>query len=140
MFEKLKFWKKEPEFDFDKLSGQLSTQPDPFGVGQAPPAADQLGLGMDRTAGLAGTGPLEESRPSYSGGEFGSDVIRGKQGYVRELPTQQRFGSSSAGGDVLAKDMEIISSKLDAIKAMVESVNQRLEQMERQGRDAYKRW
>lgn len=133
MFDKLKFWKKD-ELDFPKL------EPLP---GDALPTSDSLGLGADRTAGLGGTGafePMPALQP-FQSSAGDSDVIRGKQDYLRELPSSQpRAQTGMASADMLEKDMEIISSKLDAIKAMVESVNQRLEQMERQGRDAYKRW
>lgn len=128
---KLKFWKKEPSVDFDKLKQELDVGA--FG-GQ-----DQLGLGMDRTAGLGGTESIHSSSP-LGEPDLGPDVIRGKQDYLRELPSSQQRSPLSGGSDVLLKDVEIISSKLDTIKAMVESINQRLEQLERSSRDAYKRW
>lgn len=136
---KLKFWKKEPEFDFKEPLP--ATGNDPLAAfGPAP--GEQLGLGMDRTAGLGGTSPLDPYQSSTPT-EFGQDVIRGKQDYLRELPSAQpRLAQTSlqSSGETVAKDLEIISSKLDAIKAMMESVNQRLEHLERNSRDAYKKW
>lgn len=128
-----KFWKKEQKFDFDKLSSTLQSNTDPF-------APDQLGLSQDRTAGLAGTTglPPQQFSDPFANPDMGPDVIRGKQNYLREVPSNQsRPGQAS---EVLEKDMEIISSKLDAIKAMVENVNHRLDQIERQGKEPYKHW
>ena len=133
---KLKFWKREPEINFDKLKEELS-------AGSTP--SDSLGLDLDRTAGLGGTGRIENASPrtemtlnSDPFHDAGEGVIRGRQDYLRELPSKTNPAGSSP--DMLLKDVEIISSKLDTIKAMVESINQRLDQLERQGRDAYKRW
>ena len=137
---KLKFWKKEPEFDFREPLPATGNDPlTAFG----PAPGEQLGLGMDRTEGLGGTGPLDPYQGNSQATDFGQDVIRGKQDYLRELPSAQpRLAQTSlqAPGETVAKDLEIISSKLDAIKAMVESVNQRLEHLERNSRDAYKKW
>ena len=39
MFDKLKFWKKEDEFDFDNLADkelQTSQKPDPLGLEKSP--------------------------------------------------------------------------------------------------------
>lgn len=56
-------------------------------------------------------------------------------GFEKVPQSQQPRGSGSFGGSVseinFGKDLEIISAKLDAIKAELDSVNQRLKRIER---------
>ncbi|MBT4538985.1 hypothetical protein HOI26_00750 [Candidatus Woesearchaeota archaeon] len=90
MFDKLKFWKKEDEFDFDNLADkelQTSQKPDPLGLEKSP----------------------------FNQSPFTQQP---------KMPDLQQHGS----GDV--QQLELINSKLDTIKAMLNTMEQRLARLE----------
>jgi hypothetical protein len=68
--------------------------------------------------------------------DFGSQSSMQQQGYHDQLQpsvnlsTQQFAPSQPVGGSDLQKDMQIISLKLDAIKAELDSMNQRIKNIE----------
>ena len=120
MLDKLKFWKKKDDFPDLKLGLDLGK-----GVG---------GFGKDVTSGLGGTGDLgfrPETDISLRGP--GAETVM-----EESKLTPSPLGTSSFGGfsqpspkaDIMAKDIEIISSKLDALRAQMEAVNQRLANIE----------
>lgn len=112
--DKVMFWKKEDEFNFDKIAEKdMSHDPfsqqlpgeehglseDPFGEPQSSP---QLGM-PQRTSGFS---PQQQPRSvSSSAPNFAPE-----------------------GKD---RDIELLNSKLDTIKAMLNSIDQRLSNMER---------
>ncbi len=117
LLNKVKFWKKD-----EATFGDINLDA-PIG-----------GLQADRTTGLVGTGEL---------GGFAVD-----QGYPGQAMPQEDFGLPPPGlshrpipppsrqaplqADMLQKDIEIISSKLDALRATLEAINQRLSNIERE--------
>ncbi len=128
MLDKLKFWKKKEGFPGLKLDLPLAT-----GAGSG-----MGGFGQDATAGLGGTGQLggmKETEISLRG--FGAETIEEQQGRLTPTPLG---GQSYSGGfsqpqqapraDIMAKDIEIISSKLDTLRATLDALNQRMANIE----------
>ncbi|MBI2147506.1 hypothetical protein HYU19_03445 [Candidatus Woesearchaeota archaeon] len=126
MFEKIKFWKKDP------IAGKE------FGLGQEPdfslPPLDQ-----DRTAGLGGTGQIDAgitipSKYTEDDMGLGTPVGPAKFGGLTPTSLQQPRSSQPQPGpqsaELLAKDLEIISSKLDAVRSSIEVLNHRLSLIE----------
>lgn len=119
-FGKLAFWKHEgdslpdlPGFGGNESSTDLTAQP--IGAAQN----DQTGLGEFKMP-EAPTPPFEqEQNPDYPN-------ITPPAGTP---PPQQNF-QQTASTDVASKNLEIISSKLDYLKASLENINQRLANLE----------
>ncbi|MEM4267213.1 MAG: hypothetical protein QXK37_00100 [Candidatus Woesearchaeota archaeon] len=115
--EKVMFWKKRENSDFNPGLdfGQQKFESD-FGLSQQPqmgfPQFNQMQQDPLRTSIQ---NPFDQTtfsqQPSYT---------------VREVPRQDFSQPNYA-----EKNMEIISSKLDALKLAVESINQRLANIER---------
>lgn len=131
MFEKLKFWKKEepfPPLDLGKGGG----------LGMGTGLGGEFG-GMDQTAGLGGTETLG-SYPTGSETTEPSITITGKgfeSGTLRSSPLEEREGYArprpltlAPAQDMVAKDIEIVSAKLDAIRAGIESLSMRMSTLE----------
>ncbi len=133
LLDKLMFWKKEDEFGLDNLNNK------DFNVG---------GLTDD---------PLNSSSPSSFGAEkspFGDDQSIGSSPQLGNTPfpttSQNMPGTRSTGNSFppsssqnqpwqslspqptnSSKDLELINSKLDTLRAMLQSIDQRLNEMER---------
>lgn len=131
VFDKLKFWKKEepfPPLDLGKGGG----------LGMGAGLGGEFG-GMDQTAGLGGT---ESLGPFPSGSETTepSITITGK-GFesgtgLRASPLEEREGyarprmTPAPVQDMVSKDIEIVSAKLDSIRAGIESLSMRMSTLE----------
>jgi hypothetical protein len=145
LMDKAKFWKKDEE-DIGDLSGLGD-----FGLEEHghPPGAETAGLGGE---GLGDLPPLTE--PEKPGMQTGvpthmedvkptqGSMDMGDQFGLKPAPPEHSAPGAPPGappfqavrapdmGD-LAKDIEIIHAKLDAIKSSLDSVNQRLATLER---------
>ncbi len=108
---KLKFWKKEDDFDFDTLADKEIS---PRGSTQSDVGLDQKSLGLDEKPFF----PEEEnSFPSR-----GNPTLAQSTG-------PSPYKSSSSG--MANRDLELISSKLDTVKALLNSLDQRMSNLER---------
>jgi len=113
------FWKhKDPEFG-SEMGTDLGLEGPKLGLRQE---AD-LGLGLEQT-------PLPET------------ISPGVPPPMRETPAAapQSFGQAQAPQPEYNKDLEIVSAKLDALKASLDSMNQRLANLEhiaRESREQY---
>lgn len=116
IFSKLAFWKKKDEFESIGLGEKAR------GLGHDLGA--DLGLGATPggiEGGYGGYGlptqpmPQQPSYPQYPQPSF-------QPQFQQPYPQQQGFAAE--------KDLEIISSKLDALRAALESINQRLANLE----------
>jgi hypothetical protein len=143
---KLKFWKSEDSFEPLKPFG---TEDFSMGKGLSSPSLsgkeNDLGLGMDRSPGLAGTGNLSSmNRYGSEDNKVQNDVsLMGpaydrppESGDLRHAPLapmerSDRSSGYSSGAAVNSRDIEMISAKLDAIRANMENINHRLESIER---------
>ncbi len=112
---KLMPWKHD-EFDFDSALTKEMGTPDELG---GMPVQDNLGLGEKSPFGdqsvTTGTNPFA-SAPSF-------DAPLQQPRYA---PSQQPF--PTAGNN---RDLELLSSKLDTVKALLSSLDQRLANVER---------
>jgi hypothetical protein len=114
--DKIMFWKKNDSID---LNASLDLGPDPL-------AGQNLGMGMNASMGQEQT-PSYGNYPSahtFDDSQFGSNP----QFTVRDVPRQEPFSPQNYAAE---KNLEVISSKLDALKAGMESINQRLANIER---------
>ncbi|MBW2964169.1 hypothetical protein KY363_01805 [Candidatus Woesearchaeota archaeon] len=147
--DKAKFWKKNEE-DL----GDLSDLGD-FGLDDKSPSSGGPDLGgplpsFDEPSSLDAHGPemhTEDVQPSPASRQMGDQFGLGAQQPTRQpqqppprqpmqqMPPmqqpQQQYYESGPGMSELTKDIEIIHAKLDAIKASLDSINQRLASLER---------
>ena len=114
-FSKLAFWKKKDEFESIGLGekakglGDLST-PD---LGLGPTNSFEGGYGAPTQP--TQPAPMTQQQPSYP---------------QPSLQPQFQHSQQQPQGFTAEKDLEIISSKLDALRAALESINQRLANLE----------
>tara|TARA_Y100000310_G_C20302833_1_gene632626 strand:+ start:164 stop:559 length:396 start_codon:yes stop_codon:yes gene_type:complete len=111
VLDKLKFWKKHDAFDFDELTSQSANTP-----GAVP--KDDLGLG-----------PSALDTPT----SFDSDPFKTKSTQTRhDAPSSfsenQSHNQSPSG--ISKTEVELLSSKLDTIKAILQSLDQRIAHIE----------
>lgn len=130
VLDKLKFWKKE-EFEDFKLpeapASPAAPAPEPFGAdGMAPPSpASPPPSGLPDFPGHERPLPSESQQPP-------------DQPFIpQSFQERQDFSKSPVRPD---SQMDLISSKLDTIKAQLESVIQRLDRLEQGSRPYQKRW
>lgn len=116
-FSKLAFWKKKDEF------GSIGLGDKPKGLG-SDLAAPDLGLGSGGLEGGFGAPtqptPAPPTQPSYPQPQQPSFQAQ------FQPPAQQQ----QPQGFTAEKDLEVISSKLDALRAALDSINQRLANLE----------
>ncbi len=164
LFDKIAFWRKEPELpdvsSFGKESGfkgaggygESGFGKSGFGAGQKGSGFDSVGLGDESFPTDIEPG-MPEIEPGYGGGpglqqqepQFGAPLQRPRQQQWQR--PQQPFGApmqpmqpSNQMEMTMTKDFEIVSSKLDMLKATLDGINQRLENLERLSQDKRNRW
>lgn len=112
ILNKLLFWRRDDDLDFDKLADeQLKT-----GIRD-----DPLGLNQD----IEERSPFPEQEPIRPTAPRGSPY---KQTTFQQAQPPAAFAQSAEN---ITKDLELISSKLDTIKAMLSSLDQRTANLER---------
>ncbi len=123
-FDKIKFWKKEPELSLPEAVGAPPLggpsdldRPAPWGG----PSAD----GPSPLGGLPSEGP-----PPLADAESIPLQGRGQPGFGPAERPVLGVTPKPEGGSV-DKELQLVNAKLDTIKAVVESINQRLERMEK---------
>ncbi len=117
------FWKKNDEFALPEPSNASVPQPD---MGLDP----NLGLDMPGTP----SAPMPPSQPavqqptnSYS--QFQTTMPpRQPQQVVQQPSAPQQYNTDTY---TISKEIEVISSKLDALRAEIENINQKLSNLER---------
>jgi len=119
VFDKLKFWKKD-DLDFDRMADKEMA---------GMPMDDNLGFEQDNLG-------LEEKSPFTEEPNMGSafpprekaSSFQQQSTYREVQPTQSLQAQSTHSA---SKDLELINSKLDTLKAMLSSMDQRMEHIER---------
>lgn len=109
------FGKKEKDFDF------------------TPPKDSDLGLGPDlgdNTAGLGGTPDLGTTPDVKAQQPLPTLEPVPEQSFQQPPPAPQPNLQPQDPTYVISKNLEVISSKLDALQATIESLNQRLINLE----------
>ena len=105
---KVKFWKKEDEFDFDKLAEQeIQKGPDETGLGPIPGFEEKTAAEEPPVEGLFTS---KSASPS---------------------PYKPGAGLSTGSARDRDRDLELLNSKLDTIKALLISMDQRLANLEK---------
>ena len=118
--DKIQFWKREPAFSVPPEHDFDFTKP----IGDGYP--DTTGLGQP----TFGNTPFQQNQmPQLPSFELGF-------GNAMQPSSLPQLGSSMnppqmASGSMVSKDIEIISAKIDSLRATMESVNQRLMNIER---------
>jgi len=111
LLNKLMFWKKEDDdFDFDKITSQ---ELEKSGL----PPADNLGL-EQKPLGLEEKSPFEDQPNPTTSSQFPS-------------PPQTSTSSLTGNEYTDKREHELISSKLDTIKALLTSLDQRMANLEK---------
>ena len=122
ILEKLKFWKKEDDFNFDDVASKDMNQ-DLF-------KGDNLGL--DQTSSL----PKEKSpfpeqqqvqQPTFQEPEPAPSGIEQLKQQQAAYQQQQKQPSQGISG----RDVDLLNSKLDTIKALLNSMDQRIGNLEK---------
>ena len=115
LWDSLAFWKKKDDFDFD------------FGTGSNQPTGDPLGQdGQNDPYGQAqlGGNQFGQEQQNRYGNPFGDFNASSNDMQIRQsTPTH--------GSSIDSRDMEILNSKLDAIKSALDAISQRLNNVER---------
>jgi len=116
-FSKLAFWKKKDELE--DLGKDLGIDKD-LGLDIGGPSPD-LGMGVD-------TNQVQQPYQRYPS-------FQPQQGFqpapsFQPQPAYQQPSYSSNDNFIASKNLEVISSKLDALRASIESINQRLANIE----------
>ena len=116
ILNKLMFWKKDDEFDFDKMADK-EAEGDIF-------KGDDLGLDH-KPAGLDEKSPFDNlgEEPKHTSPSL-SHLQQPRSSFTsRPAQPQQEMGSN--------RELELISSKLDTVKALLTSMDQRISNLER---------
>ncbi|MBI2665170.1 hypothetical protein HYX12_00945 [Candidatus Woesearchaeota archaeon] len=115
LLEKLKFWRREDSLDFDELAQRDMKQSFP---------KDNLGLNR-KPEGLEERSPFDEQADLTSQQPIAPTSPIGEDHPLSKL-------SSTTPSSARNTDLELVNSKLDTIKALLNSVDQRLSNLERQ--------
>ncbi len=116
ILDKLAFWKKEDDFNFDQSMSQEMSQPSAFPPefnSQESPFPAEPDLNSSPTPTSSQASPQQYAQASRSSLYPGSSV-----------PTPVMSSSGS-------RDLDLINSKLDTIRAMLASIEQRLDRLDR---------
>jgi len=121
---KLAFWKKEDDFNFDDIASKDMSQDmfkgDDLGLKEQPLTQEKDPFAM----------PTEEQSPSASPPPEETSGIQ----QLQEQNNQNRQSiqnQQQATTGVSARDVDLLSSKLDTIKALLNSMDQRMAHLER---------
>jgi len=122
ILNKLLFWRKDDEFDFDKMA-EHEAGGDIFKV-------DDLGLDQ-KPAGLDEKSPFDdldtENGQTLQSQSLPPHLQQPRPSFTARRPTKTAV-SPGMGGD---RELELISSKLDTVKAILTSMDQRISNLER---------
>ena len=121
IFSKLAFWKKDDDFNFDDIAGKDMGQNlfkgDDLGLKEQPLTPEKDPFAM----------PTEKEQPSFSPpAEQTSGIQQLQEQNQQTMQPQQR-----AATGISARDVDLLSSKLDTIKALLNSMDQRIAHLER---------
>ena len=121
IFSKLAFWKNEDDFNFDDIAskdmGADLFKGDDLGLKEQPLTQEKDPFTM----------PTEEQAPSFSAPEEQTSGIQ----QLREQNQQTKQYQQNSTAGISARDVDLLSSKLDTIKALLNSMDQRMANLER---------
>ena len=121
IFSKLAFWKKDDDFNFDDIAskdmGKDLFKGDDLGLKEQPLTQEKDPFAM----------PTEKEQPSLSPPDEQTSGIQ----QLREQNQQTMQPQQRAATGISARDVDLLSSKLDTIKALLNSMDQRIANLER---------
>ena len=121
IFSKLAFWKKDDDFNFDDIAskdmGKDLFKGDDLGLKEQPLTQEKDPFAM----------PTEKEQPSLSPPDEQTSGIQ----QLREQNQQTMQPQQRAVTGISARDVDLLSSKLDTIKALLNSMDQRIANLER---------
>lgn len=121
IFGKLAFWKKKD--DFGDIGKELGIDND-MGAGMSTGMSPDLGLGLDTNK--------PEAYPSLQQPHYPSTPpMQQPQSFQQYSPSQGNYQDQTY---ITSKNLEVISSKLDALRATLDSISQRLANLEAMAR------
>lgn len=129
--DKLMFWKKSDDFGIPE-----GPKPDlgfDSGLGRDMGSGRDSGLGFgspDVGAGFPGSFEEPPARPGFEQNAFAQQHMQPFQQQPFQQPPFQQ-PQQSTNEYIISKNIEVLSSKLDALRAGIESINQRLAHLER---------
>ncbi len=133
MFDKLKFWKKEDEFDLDSVANKDFSKefgPTP-GLPGDTQGTDQKPFGMEEKSPF-GEDFTKPSQTSFTTPDVGfPGAARSGGGANINQQPQPNSWQNSQPLSLQNREVELLNSKLDTLKAMLQSIDQRLNEMER---------
>ncbi len=163
--DKLMFWKKSDKDDMGDMDFGDMGKDDPFSSGQSndpfggqQQSADPLTGQQQPTDPFAGQDPSASNQATDSFAQqptapmpqqgFGAPQQQNTPVSDQPYELHQKTASSSSDTTYMTnKNLEVLSSKLDALKAAIESMSQRLENIERMAygeqehqKTRYKQW
>lgn len=129
-FSKLAFWKKDDDLGLDNFG---SSSPDPnMDMGFA---NQDMSHGMPDMTNFRGVGNSQQQQAMNQSisQQLGNDYMGNdsSSGFSSFSPRQQPAYAQPQVVPASNPEMQLVSAKLDAIKAMIDSVNQRLANLER---------
>jgi hypothetical protein len=146
---KLMFWKKEP--DFGDLGKDLNLGNDFNSMGNNNFGADAALQGDQLGLQTSNAGMPQDSWQNQQSQDYGMNTTKGTYpggqqqqpqhpgpGYEKPELVQEHKQSFGTDNYTAQKDFEVISAKLDALKAGLDAMNQRLATIEREMR--HKKW
>tara|TARA_Y100000310_G_C20613316_1_gene779191 strand:+ start:677 stop:1102 length:426 start_codon:yes stop_codon:yes gene_type:complete len=125
--DKLMFWKKKDDFSDLGLGNKDPLGKNPLGKNLA--FGDDFGLGGQQPTGLGPTG-VDQLSTGMQSPQAPPQQSYPQPSFQPQQPQFQQPRYENPQQDMTAKNIELISSKLDALRASVESVNQRLANLE----------
>ena len=124
LFDRIFHRKKDDEFDFDKLAQQeLGNTP-----GQQPDLLNVPSLGMEEEKSVFDSG-MDEDKPLFETTPRGSPPPARFPGAASTRPMSREMPQDAVQNR--DRDLELINSKLDTIKALLMSMEQRIANVER---------
>ncbi|MBS1266894.1 MAG: hypothetical protein MAG795_00863 [Candidatus Woesearchaeota archaeon] len=136
--DKVMFWKKKDDFALPEPSGSSMPNQDlgldqDMGLGMpGDQNLSQQGLGQQRNQNLGlgqqtSQASVQQANPMKAHSQFQTSMPRSSP-----APQQQpQYNQRNTDTYTISKEIEVISSKLDALRAEIENINQKLSNLER---------
>ncbi len=137
VFDKIMFWKKDDDLDFDKLAQDAMKREE---QGGSSPNGD---WGMEHAPLGSPDRPLfpqDQSNQSPAQDEFKVPPMREQPNQFQNQTSQNQSNSLNQTNPQGGREIELINSKLDTIKAMLNSIDQRLNSIESEKKETKKLW
>lgn len=147
LFSKIAFWKKDDDFFSDDFKDHTSSDPslDPNrDVGNHPAFGDTHGKDPTQDP-IHNTGIEQSSFGNHQSPNIDHSIGTGNDDHFdmfpkkRQYPFQQQHNATTGAGTTgdgttgtESKETELILSKLDTLKAMIENINHKVEKIEKE--------